>query len=148
MASIQSRLRLSPEAAEYVQQLQEQRNHKTLSKTIEEMLLEHKRQREMNQRLHDTTMRIANHMHQKMDEEMQNHFQRLQHRVNNTDYHSQVLLELLNGFMVNSGIRDIMTTREFISKPYQTAKEEVNDRIAHQKQRKDDAKNKRWNRQS
>jgi hypothetical protein len=146
MASIKSRLRLSPEAAEYVQQLQAQRNQKTRSKTIEEILLEHKHQNEINQQVSDTTTKIMDHMHQKVEQEMHDHFQRLQRGVNNTDRHSQVILEVLNGLMIYSDIPHMMTTSDYESPTLTTAREEVNDRIAHQKQRKDDAKNKRWDR--
>lgn len=146
MSTIQSRIRLSQEATEYVQQLQEQRNQKTLSKTIEEILLEHKRQSKTNQQISDNTAMIVDHMHQKVEQEMQHHFQRLQRSVNNTDRNAQVLLEMMNGFMINNDIVHIMTTSDYESPTLATAREEVNDRIAHQKQRKDDAKNKRWNR--
>lgn len=136
MMTRQSRIRLSYEAADYVDQLQEQRDNDSHSKTIDEIILEHKRHNMIEGETdHKTSMMMAE-MNRKMEQELNKHFNRLQLGVNNTDRNSQVILEVLNGFMIHSDIPHIMTTSDYESPTLVTAKEEVTERIAHMQQRK------------
>lgn len=136
MITTQTRIRLSEEATQYVNQLKEDRKEPTQTKIIEQIILEHK-ERSMNQdQLEYTTSMALDSINQKVEQEMHKHFKRLQLGVNNTDRNSQVLMELLIGSMVNNGIKDIMPTSEYEPTFVHTAKEEVNERIANLQQRK------------
>ncbi|WP_054637625.1 hypothetical protein [Thalassobacillus sp. C254] len=57
--------------------------------------------------------------------------------MNNTDRNTQILLQLINGMMVNMNINNIMTTEDFETDGLKTAKEKVQQDIAHQKQKRD-----------
>lgn len=143
MKRIDTRLKLAEDTAAYVKEQQEAKGLSSLTKTIEQLLQEHQNQEERRAEQAYWTSMMIETMQEKMQEELQWHFKQLQVGVNRTDRHSQMLLELMNGLMLNNGIRDIMTTSEVMSTPYQTAKEEVNDRMALQKLRADNARQQR-----
>ncbi|WP_022795074.1 hypothetical protein [Marinococcus halotolerans] len=136
MMTKQLRIRLSNEADEYLQELQEKRNIDSQSKTINEIILEHKHQNMVEEQTGYYTSMMTDQINQKIEKEMNKHFKRIQLGVNNTDRNSQVLLELMNGFMINNDVTHIMTTSDYESPTLATAKEEVNERIAHLQQRK------------
>ena len=143
MKRIDTRLKLAEDTAAYVKEQQEAKGLSSLTKTIEQLLQEHQNQEERRAEQAYWTSMMIETMQEKMQEELQWHVKQLQVGVNRTDRNSQMLLELMNGLMVSSNISDIMPTCEFTSKPYQTAKEEVNDRMALQKLRADNARQQR-----
>lgn len=145
MNRIDTRLKLSEETAAYVKEQQEAKGLSSLTKTIEHLLQEHKNEEEKQAEQAYFTSMMMDAMQNKVEEEFHRHLKQLQLGVNNTDRNSQILLEMMNGFMIYNDIPHMMTTSDYESPTLTTAKEEVRDRIAHQKQRKDDAKNKRWN---
>ncbi|GEK59422.1 hypothetical protein CHL76_12050 [Marinococcus halophilus] len=136
MSDVISRVRLSEEADAYVKEMKEKRNESSQAKIIDQLLLEHQQEHKDLEKGDYVTSMLMAQMNQKIEQEFHKYFNRLQLGVNNTDRNSQMLLELMNGLMVSSNISDIMPTSEFTSKPYTTAKEEVNERIANLQQRK------------
>lgn len=148
MKRIDTRLKLAEDTATYVKEQQEAKGLSSLTKTIEQLLQEHQNQEERRAEQAYWTSMMIETMQEKVQEELQWHFKQLQVGVNRTDRNSQMLLELMNGLMVSSNISDIMPTSEFTSKPYQTAKEEVNDRMALQKMREDNARQQRSSEES
>jgi phosphopantetheine adenylyltransferase len=136
MMTKQMRIRLSNEAYEYLQELQENRNIDSESKTINEIILEHKHQNMIEGKTDYNTSMMMAEMNRKLEQELNKHFKRLQLGVNNTDRNSQMLLELMNGFMIHNDVSHIMTTSDYESPTLVTAKEEVNERIANLQQRK------------
>ena len=143
MKRIDTRLKLSEDTATYVKEQQEAKGLSSLTKTIEQLLQEHQNEEDRRAEQAYWTSMMIETVQEKVQEEIQWHFKQLQVGVNRTDRYSQMLLELMNGLMMNNGIRDIMPTSEVMSTPYQTAKEEVNDRMALQKLREDNARQQR-----
>lgn len=136
MSDVISRVRLSEEADAYVKQMKEERNESSQAKIIDQLLLEHQKEHKDLEKGDYVTSMLVSQMNQKIEQEFHKYFNRLQLGVNNTDRNSQMLLELMNGFMIHNDVSHIMTTSDYESPTLVTAKEEVNERIANLQQRK------------
>ncbi|WP_342514296.1 hypothetical protein MKY34_05995 [Sporosarcina sp. FSL K6-1522] len=117
---------------DYLEDYQIVNDYSNIGETLDAILEEHKELKKNNWNLHYIAHSVAN----VVNESISNELNRIRLGTNNTDRNTQVIIELVQGFMQMENLEHIPTTD--IYKPtFLTATESViQDRITHQKQRK------------
>ena len=80
---------------------------------------------------------VSCHIEDLINEQVLTEIDRIRLAANRSDRHGQILTELLQALMQTEGIEDIMTTDQFKPTFLETAERIVQERIEHQKQKKD-----------
>lgn len=127
-------IRVTPDVIDYIDQYREQHDIPFQGQTLEQIIREHE-----EWKIEDRSTRaIMNMAAEQFREVFASELKKLQLGVNNSDRNTQMLIELMNGMFMDQGVDHLMTTSNFESKPVAIARDEVKERIAHQRQKKID----------
>lgn len=125
---------------DYIEEYKEEKGSSTISSALESILSEHK---ELSNKMFDLRF-IVNQVKQELMQEIDNgikknvetEMKRIRLGTNNTDRNTQVLIELMQGFMVASN-KDTITTTDIYKPDFLVEAETVvHERIANLKQKK------------
>lgn len=129
----QFRARVKNVNYEYLEDYQITNDFSNISETLDVILQEHKELKKNNWNLQYITHTVAT----QVNETISNELNRVRLGTNNADRNTQILIELLQGFMQMQNIEHIMTTD--LHKPVflTDAESLVQEKITMMKQRKD-----------
>lgn len=138
--TIIKRYRLEEEWINYIEEYKDINGSHNLSGALKSILIEHK---ELSNKLFDLRF-ITNQIKQELLQEIDNgikknvetEMKRIRLGTNNTDRNTQILIELLQGFMVASNKDTIATTDLYKPDFLVEAETVVHERIANLKQKK------------
>lgn len=133
------RMRLSEQTIQYIDAFAEQEGFTGARKNVvvEQIIKEHQDMKSKE------TSFITQEVASTVQKEMRQVLNKILLGTNNTDRNTQVLIELVNGMMVNENVSDIVTTDDMEAQPVRTAKACVHERIKHMQQHKATQKHKR-----
>lgn len=126
------RVTLDDEVMDYISDLKDENNFKYNGEVITYLVNEHKRLLKNEWSLNYIAEAVTANIYSHLKEELT----RIRLGTNNTDRNTQVIMELLNGVLINDDISDIITSDQLESKGLKTAKKAVQDRIEHKRQRR------------
>ena len=136
----QIRLRLKPETVAYLEEFADDKRFGHLGQVIDHIADEHKEltdeQWDMQFLTRSISTQVSRHI-EELNEQISTELERIRLAANRSDRHGQILTELLQALMQTEGIEDIMTTDQFKPTFLATAERVVQERIEHQKQKKD-----------
>ncbi|QQK77827.1 hypothetical protein HUG15_21095 [Salicibibacter cibarius] len=125
-------LRVLPHVMDYIDDYREQHDITYNGQALEKIIQEHEAWK-IEDRSNRAIMNMAaEQFRQVFDAELK----KLQLGVNNADRNTQILIELMNGMLMNED--HLITTSNMESQPVSIAKDEIKERIAHQRQKKMD----------
>lgn len=104
-----------------------------IGEALDAMIAEHKELSTKTWSLQYVTNTVASHVNHVISEELK----KILLGINNTDRNTQILIELLQGYMQAENIKGIFTTDMNTPDFFKRTKKVVNERITKQKQRKD-----------
>src|SRR5699024_1750145 len=137
------RIRLSKKASAFITQYAEEHNIPYRNRVLNEIIEDYARMPSREKEQEAIIQSVSHNISQEINKEIR----RIRLGTNNADRNTQVLIELLVGYLFDQKVTSLLTTNEldedFPYEPYETAKETVDTRIAHQKQRKDHRARKR-----
>ena len=134
MAKRRINIKLDEEMIDYIEECKEEAGVHYTGDMVSRLLKEHQKQQAQGQTMEQLLQVAAGQFRQVFASELK----KLQLGVNNSDRNTQMLIELMNGMFMDQGVDHLMTTSNFESKPVAIAREEVKERIAHQRQKKID----------
>lgn len=123
MSSKQKHLRLNEKDIEYIEEVMLKKGIENFNKGVEIIVKEHKIHSEMGLDLIENMIRTI----------LQNELKKIMYSVNSADKNSQIIMELINGFMIKQNIKDLLFTDEETSPVINKATETVNKRIEAQR---------------
>jgi len=130
--NVVKRLRLTKESADYIEEYANENNIPHDNRTINHIIMEHKNIESKEKEKQSFVRDISENISKEIKKEMK----RLLLGVNNTDRNTQIIIELMNGMLIDQDIKDIITTEDVPSQPVTTAKETVQKRIEHLQQKR------------
>ena len=137
----QIRLRLKPETVAYLEEFADDKRFGHLGQVIDHIAEEHKEltdeKWDMQFLIRSISTQVSRHIEEMMNEQVSAELERIRLAANRSDRHGLILTELLQALMQTEGIEDIMTTDQFKPTFLATAERVVQERIEHQKQKKD-----------
>lgn len=139
----QQRFRLSSEVLEYVSDYAVINDlaYNSRSEALERIIREHKENDKNNFRLDyivkSVTDEVTKSVQTALNKSISQEVNKVRLGTNNVDRNTQVLIELVQGFMQNNNIEHIITTKENKPAFIDEAEELIQERISKQKQRKD-----------
>lgn len=104
-----------------------------IGEALDAMIAEHKELSTKTWSLQYVTNTVASHVNHVISEELK----KILLGINNTDRNTQILIELLQGYMQAENIKGIFTTDMHTPDFFEHTKQVVHERITKQKQRKD-----------
>jgi len=104
-----------------------------IGEALDAMIAEHKELSTKTWSLQYVTNTVASHVNHVIGEELK----RILLGINNTDRNTQILIELLQGYMQAENIKGIFTTDMNTPYFFEQTQKVVHERITKQKQRKD-----------
>lgn len=131
---LRARIKLSKEAGDHVAYVQQQYNFSYKNQAIEKIIEDHKNAESLQEKEESMIASVSEAVAKDMKKEVS----RILLGVNNTDRNSQILIELINGMMVNTNQKSILTTDEAETEGLAAAREKVATDIQKQKQKRDD----------
>lgn len=129
-----ARLRLSvnPEVLDYIEEIKEEQNLSFNGDAVSFLVADYKRLIKEQWSLNYVAEVVSQNLHETLKEELT----RVRLGTNNTDRNTQILIELVNGMMINDNVENIMTTDQLESDGLVTAKNVVQERIENKRQRR------------
>lgn len=130
--SVATRLRLSLDSKKYIKEFAEKNNIPHDNQTINKIIEEHK-QIKTNE---ETEKLLIEKISGSVSKEIKKELRRILLGTNNTDRNTQIIIELLNGIMINNNIEDIISTNDLESKSLLTARNTVQNNIENLQQKR------------
>jgi hypothetical protein len=129
-----ARLRLSvnPEVLDYIEEIKEEQNLSFNGDAVSFLVADHKRLKKEQWSLNYVAEVVSHNLHEALKEELT----RVRLGTNNTDRNTQIIMEVLNGMMINDNVENIMTTDQLESDGLKTAKNTIQERIENKRQRR------------
>ena len=134
------RLRISEDSANYIEDFSRRNGIQPthMNRAINEIIKEHKELKEAVSDKGDLQEDLINQVSESVSLKVKNEMSRILLGVNNADRNTQMLLQLINGLMINQNFQSILTTDEHETSGLKTARDKVAEDIKHQKQKRDD----------
>jgi hypothetical protein len=126
------KLSLNQNVIDYIEDIKEEQNIKFNGDAIGFLVAEHQRLKKEQWSLNYVAEAVTENLYQTLKEELK----RIRLGTNNTDRNTQILIELINGMMINESVDDIMTTDQMETKGLITAKNVVQERIENKRQKR------------
>lgn len=126
MARLEKHLRLNKEVVEYIEEFMKKEGIEKFNEGIEAIAREHKLYSKIE----------FNSVQDMIKNIVENDFKKIKYSINSVDKNSQIIMELVNGFMIKQNIQDLLFTDEEISPVLNKATETVNKRIESQRVKK------------
>lgn len=133
------KLSLNEETKQYIQAYMEENNIGFTGEAIAQICKEHKEAKSNEWSLKYISEVVSNNLHQALKDELT----KIRLGANSADKNSQILIEYMNGLFFHHGFDGLMTTDLQELDSTKVAKEAVEKRIAHQRQKKVDAEESR-----
>lgn len=133
------RFRLTKKSSDYITEYAKKHNLPQRNRVINNIIEEHASIPDQKKKRDDLIQAISQNIAKEINKEIS----RIRLGTNNTDRNTQILIELLNGFMFDSNVKDIITTDDTETDALNTAKKTVQERIENMKQKKDDKEERR-----
>jgi len=133
------KLSLNEETKQYIQAYMEENNIGFTGEAIAQICKEHKEAKSNEWSLKYISEVVSNNLHQALKDELT----RIRLGANSADKNTQILIEYMNGLFFHHGFDGLMTTELQELDSTKVAKEAVEKRIAHQRQKKVDAEESR-----
>lgn len=140
MSDVVKRLRISEDSADYIEDFSRRNGIQPthMNRAINEIIKEHKELKEAVSDKGDLQEDLINQVSESVSLKVKNEMSRILLGVNNADRNTQMLLQLINGLMINQNFQSILTTDEHETSGLKTARDKVAEDIKHQKQKRDD----------
>lgn len=140
MSDVVKRLRISEDSADYIEEFSRRNGIQPthMNRAINEIIKEHKELKEAVSDKGDLQKDLINQVSESVSLKVKNEMSRILLGVNNADRNTQMLLQLINGLMINQNFQSILTTDEHETSGLKTARDKVAEDIKHQKQKRDD----------
>ncbi|MGN7397334.1 hypothetical protein [Peribacillus frigoritolerans] len=126
------RVTLEDKVMDVIDDIKEEQNLKYNGDAITFLVNEYKRLKNEQWSLNYVAEVVGKNLHETLKEELT----RVRLGTNNTDRNTQILIELVNGMMINDNVEDIMTTDQLESDGLVTAKNVVQERIENKRQKR------------
>ncbi|MBD7916287.1 hypothetical protein H9660_14160 [Clostridium sp. Sa3CUN1] len=123
MARLEKHLRLNTEVVKYVEEFMNKEGIEKFNEGIESIVREHKFYSKID----------LNSVQDLIKNIVENYLKKIQNSINSADKNSQIIIELINGFMIKQNIKDLLFTDEETSPVINKATETVNKRIEAQR---------------
>jgi len=133
------KLSLNEETKQYIQAYMEENNIGFTGEAIAQICKEHKEAKSNEWSLKYISEVVSNNLHQALKDELT----KIRLGANSADKNAQILIEYMNGLFFHHGFDGLMTTDLQELDSTKVAKEAVEKRIAHQRQKKVDAEESR-----
>lgn len=135
MTKIRSSYFLSKESLEYIEEYKEKNNLSSKAIALEQIISEHEKNSKI--KIKDTAKLMGSEIGKVLEDDIK----KFKNSARETDKNVQILIEMLNGFLLKNENNIIATTTGLASMkkesvPYQIAKEEVAKRIHRNKVKK------------
>ena len=134
MGKIRTKFSVEESAYVYIQDYMTEHNVKFPGDAIAQICKEHEQARKHQWSLRYVTEVVTQNINQALKDELT----KIRLASNGADKNTQILMELMNGLYFHNSIEGIITTSVQEMDAVRTAKKEVEDRIAHQRQKKID----------
>lgn len=138
------RVTLEDDVMDYIEEIKTEQQFRFNGDAITFLVNEHKRLLKNQWSLNYVAEAVTENLHKTLKEELT----RIRLGTNNTDRNTQILIELLNGIMINDSVDDILTTDQMEAKGLKTAKNTVQDRIENKRQKRVEYDNSRKNKEA
>ncbi|MBB6449858.1 hypothetical protein HNR44_001836 [Geomicrobium halophilum] len=125
-------IRVLPEVMDYIDAYRDQHSITYHGQALEKIIQDHEAWK-IKDRSNRAIMDMAAEQFRQV---FASELKKLQLGVNSSDRNTQILIELMNGMLMNEN--HLITTSNMESEPVSIAKEEVKERISHQRQKKID----------
>lgn len=129
---VRFRVRILPVHYDYLEDYMIINDYRSKSAALNNILKEHKELSKNNWNLQYISHTVA----EIVNERISNELNRVRLGTNNTDRNTQILIELLQGFMQLRNVKHIPTTDMYKPEFLEHTENTIKERITHQKQRK------------
>jgi hypothetical protein len=119
---------------QYIQAYMEEHHFRFPGEAIEDICRKYRDEKEKEWSLQYITEVVSRNLHEVLKKELT----KIRLGANSADKNSQILIELMNGLFFNQGAKGLMTTSIQEMDSVRVAREEVEKRIAHQRQKRID----------
>lgn len=126
------RVTLEDKVMDVIDDIKEEQNLKYNGDAITFLVNEYKRLKNEQWSLNYVAEVVSKNLHETLKEELT----KVRLGTNNTDRNTQILIELVNGLIINDSVEDIITTDQMESTGLVTAKNVVQERIENKRQRR------------
>lgn len=137
------RVTLEDDVMDYIDEIKEMQSLNYNGEAITFLVNEHKRLMKNQWSLNYIAEAVTNNLYQTLKEELS----RIRLGTNNTDRNTQIIMEVLNGMMINDNVENIMTTDQLESDGLKTAKNTIQERIENKRQKRVEWENSRQNKE-
>ncbi|MGM0924643.1 MAG: hypothetical protein ACQEWW_26245 [Bacillota bacterium] len=141
---VRFKLSLEQSVIDYIEDIKLENNLKFNGDAISFLVADHQRLKKNQWSLNYVAEAVTQNLHKTLREELA----RIRLGTNNTDRNTQILIELLNGIMINDSVDDILTTDQMEAKGLATAKNVVQERIENKRQKRVEYDNSRKNKEA
>jgi hypothetical protein len=119
---------------QYIQTYMEEHHFRFPGEAIEDICRKYRDEKEKEWSLQYITEVVSQNLHEVLKKELT----KIRLGANSADKNSQILIELMNGLFFNQGAKGLMTTSIQEMDSVRVAREEVEKRISHQRQKRID----------
>ncbi|MGG1218257.1 hypothetical protein ABE236_12470 [Priestia endophytica] len=119
---------------QYIQAYMEEHHFRFPGEAIEDICRKYRDEKEKEWSLQYITEVVSRNLHEVLKKELT----KIRLGANSADKNSQILIELMNGLFFNQGAKGLMTTSIQEMDSVRVAREEVEKRISHQRQKRID----------
>lgn len=137
------KLSLDQDVIDYIEEIKEEKKLNFNGDAIAFLVADHQRLKKEQWSLNYVAEAVTNNLHQTLKEELS----RIRLGTNNTDRNTQIIMEVLNGMMINDNVENIMTTDQLESDGLKTAKSTIQERIENKRQKRVEWENSRQNKE-
>lgn len=134
MSKKRMKLSVDEDIYQYINAYMEEHQISFVGDAISRICIEHKKQKETKFSIAYVTEIVSNQMKEVFEKELN----RVRLASNSSDKNTQVILELLNGIFFLEGYNNIISTNDQEAEGLKTARQVVQDRISHSRQKKID----------
>lgn len=129
-----ARLRLSvnPEVLDYIEEIKEEQNLSFNGDAVSFLIADHKRLKKEQWSLNYVAEIVSKNLHETLKEELT----RIRLGTNNTDRNTQIIMEVLNGMLINDNVEGLVTSDVMEAEGITTAKNMIQERIENKRQRR------------
>ncbi|MGG3801195.1 hypothetical protein [Metabacillus fastidiosus] len=134
MEKVRMKLSIDENVNQYIKEYMEEHHIKFVGEAVSQICKEHKENKENEWSIKYISEVVSNSMKEAFKEELN----KIRLGANNADRNTQILIELMNGIYFFQNYENLITTSVQEMEAIKTAKNEVQDRITHQRQKKID----------
>ncbi|MFS0604952.1 hypothetical protein [Peribacillus frigoritolerans] len=137
------RVTLEDEVMDYLEEIKTEQGFKYNGDVISYLVKENKRLKKNEWSLNYIAEAVTSNLYQTLKEELS----RIRLGTNNTDRNTQIIMEVLNGMLINDNVEGLVTSDVMEAEGLKNAKNTVQERIENKRQKRVEWENTRKNKE-